>query len=107
MVDMKVISQEEMANPQRMKVFVVERPGLPGDFVSFPALRGVQSSPLVLCRISRLSGVRYNSGRHRERLWASGLRYPGLSAQVGQTNSCVSCLPAHMDASITCTGRNG
>ena len=38
---------QEMANPQRMKVFAVERPGLPEDFVSFPALCGVQSSPLV------------------------------------------------------------
>ena len=39
--------QEEMANPQGMKVFAVERPGLPEDFVYFPALCGVQSSPLV------------------------------------------------------------
>ena len=37
----------EMANPQGIKVFAVERPGLPEDFVSFPALCGVQSSPLV------------------------------------------------------------
>ena len=42
MVEMEVSPQEEMANPQGMKVFVV-----PEDFVSFPALRGVQSSPLV------------------------------------------------------------
>ena len=47
MAEMEVIPQEEMANPQGMKVFAVERPGLPGDFVSFPALCGVQSSPLV------------------------------------------------------------
>ena len=40
---------EEMANPQGMKVFAVERPRLPEDFVSFPALCGVQSSPLVIC----------------------------------------------------------
>ena len=39
--------EEEMANPQSLNVFAVERPGLPGDFVSFPALCGVQSSPLV------------------------------------------------------------
>ena len=38
---------KEMANPQGMKVFAVERPGLPEDFVSFPALCGVQSPPLV------------------------------------------------------------
>ena len=36
-----------MANPQGMKVLAVERPGLPEDFVSLPALCGVQSSPLV------------------------------------------------------------
>ena len=47
MVEMEVSPQEEMANPQGMKVFAVERPGLPEDFVSFPALCGVQSSPLV------------------------------------------------------------
>ena len=47
MVEMEVSPQEEMANPQGMKVFVVERPRLPEDFVYFPALRGVQSSPLV------------------------------------------------------------
>ena len=47
MAEMEVSPQEEMANPQVMKVFAVERPGLPEDFVSFPALCGVQSSPLV------------------------------------------------------------
>ena len=47
MAEMEVSPQEEMANSQGMKVFVVERPGLPEDFVSFPALCGVQSSPLV------------------------------------------------------------
>ena len=47
MVEMEVSPQEKMANPQGMKVFAVERPGLPEDFVSFPALCGVQSSPLV------------------------------------------------------------
>ena len=36
-----------MANPQGLKVFAVERHGLPEDFVYFPALCGVQSSPLV------------------------------------------------------------
>ena len=39
--------KEEMVNPQGMKVFAVERHGLPEDFVSFSALCGVQSSPLV------------------------------------------------------------
>ena len=44
---MKVSPQKKIANPQGIKVFAVERPGLPEDFVSFPALCGVQSSPLV------------------------------------------------------------
>ena len=47
MAGMEVSPQEEMANPQGKKVFAVERPGLPEGFVSFPALCGVQSSPLV------------------------------------------------------------
>ena len=47
MAEMEVSPQEKMANPQGMRVFAVERPGLPEDFVSFPALCGVQSSPLV------------------------------------------------------------
>ena len=37
MAEMEVSPQEEIANPQGMKVFAVERPGLPEDFVSFPA----------------------------------------------------------------------
>ena len=47
MAEMEVSPQEEMANLRGMKVFVVERPGLPEDFVSFPALCEVQLSPLV------------------------------------------------------------
>ena len=47
MAEMEVSPQKEMANPQGMKVFAVERSGLPEDFASFPALCGVQSSPLV------------------------------------------------------------
>ena len=47
MAEMEVSPQDETANPQGMKVFAVERPGLPEDFVSFPALCGVQSSPLA------------------------------------------------------------
>ena len=67
MAEIEVSPQEEMANPQGMKVFAVEGPGFPEDFVSFPALCGVQSSSLVhLLRICRLFGVRY-SGRHRGR----------------------------------------
>ena len=41
--------QEDMANPQGMEVFAVERPGLPEDIVLFPALCGVQS--IVATRI--------------------------------------------------------
>ena len=47
MAEMEVSPQEEMANPQRMEVFAVERLELPEDFVSFPALCGVQLSSLV------------------------------------------------------------
>ena len=47
MVETKVGPQEEITNPQGMKVFAVERHGLPEAFVPFPALCGVQSSPLV------------------------------------------------------------
>ena len=48
MAEMEVSPQEEMADSQGMKVFTVERPGFPEDFLFFPALCGVQSSPLVL-----------------------------------------------------------
>ena len=46
-VGMEISPQEEMANPRGMKVFTVERHGLPEEFVSFRAICGVQSSPLV------------------------------------------------------------
>ena len=49
MAEMKVSLQEEMANPQGMKAFAVERHGLPEHFVYFPALCGVQS--IVATRI--------------------------------------------------------
>ena len=95
--------------PVGNEVFAVERHGLPEDFVSFPALCGVcNRRHLYLCRIGRLSGGSLQGyGRHRESLCASGLRSPELSAQVRRANSCTSCKPAHMDASITRTGRNG
>ena len=60
MVEMEVSPQEEMANPQGIKVFAVERPGLPEDFVSFPALCGVQSSPLVFAPNLPIVWVRYS-----------------------------------------------
>ena len=47
MAEMEVSPQEDIAKPQGMKVFAVERAGLPGHFVYFPALCGVPSSPLV------------------------------------------------------------
>ena len=47
MAEMEVSPQEEMANPQGIKVFVVKIYGLPEYVVYFPALCGVQSSPLV------------------------------------------------------------
>ena len=47
MAEMEVSTQGEMANPQGMKVFAVERHGLPEDFMYFPDLCGVQSSSLV------------------------------------------------------------
>ena len=47
MAEMEVSPQEEMANPQGMKVFTVKRRGVPEYFVSFSALCRVQSSPLV------------------------------------------------------------
>ena len=42
MAEMEVSPQEEMANPQGMNVFAFERHGLPEEFLSFPALCGVQ-----------------------------------------------------------------
>ena len=47
MAETEVSAQEEMANPQGMKVFAVERYGLPEGFVSFPAL----CSAIVATRI--------------------------------------------------------
>ena len=47
MAEMEVSPTEEVANPQGLKVFAVEKYGLPESFVSFPALCGVQSSPSV------------------------------------------------------------
>ena len=47
MAEMEVSPQEDMIKPQDVKVFAVERHGLPEDFVSFRSLCGVQSSPLV------------------------------------------------------------
>ena len=104
MAEMEVSPQEEMANSHGMKVFAVERRGVPECFVYFPALCGMQSSPLVFS--PNLPIVRY-SRRNRGSLCASGLRSPELSAQVVRADSCKSCIPVYTDASISCTGRNG
>ena len=79
MTEMEVSPQEKITNPQGVKMFAVERHGLPEGFVYFPALCGVQSSPLVFVP-NRLIVF----GRHRESLCVSGLRSPELSAQVRQ-----------------------
>ena len=92
MAEMEASPQEEMANPQGMKVIAVERPGLPEDFVPFPALCRVQSSPLVFAPNLPI-------------IWGS--RSPELSVQVVRADSCQSCIPAHTDASISRRGRNG
>ena len=47
MAEMEVSPHEEMADSQEIEVFAFERPGLPEEFASFPALCGVQSSPLA------------------------------------------------------------
>ena len=79
MAEMEVIPQEKVVNPQGMKVFAVERYGLPKDFVSFRAR--VQSLPFVFVSNWPIGwGPLHYSGRYRERLCASGLRSPELSA---------------------------
>ena len=55
-----------LTRKELMKVFAVERPGLPEDFVSFPALCGVQSSLLVFAPNLPSVRVRYRD-RHRGR----------------------------------------
>ena len=92
MAEMELIPQEQMANARGMKVFAVEIHGLPEDFAYFPALCGVQSSPLVFVPDRPIFWVRYR-GRHRESLCASGLCSPELSAQVRRAKSCTSCKP--------------
>ena len=48
MAEMGVSPQEEMANPQSMKMFTVETQKLPEDSMYFRALCRLQSSPLEL-----------------------------------------------------------
>ena len=47
--EVEINSQEEMANPQGMKLFAVERHGLPEDFLYCPAI--VWSAIIVATRI--------------------------------------------------------
>ena len=78
--EMEVSPQEEMAKPQGIKVFAVERPiGFLKISCIFLLCVECNRRHSHLCRIGRLFGVRYN-GRPRERLCASGLRSPQLSA---------------------------
>ena len=108
MPEMEVSPQEELANPQGMKVFAVERHGLPEDFVSFPTLRGVQSSPLVFVPNRPIVWGALQGGVGTGRVSVlQVLGSPELSAQVRRANSFTSCKPAYMSASITRTGRNG
>ena len=46
MAEMEVSPQEEMANPQGMKVFAVERPGLPEDCLGVGAWLKVNTRAL-------------------------------------------------------------
>ena len=103
MAEMKVSPQEGMANAQGKKVFAVERRGRLEDSVYFPGLCGVQSLPLIF--VPSLGSA--TSGRRRKSLCASGLRSLELNAQAIRVDSCTSCKSAHMDDSITRTGRNG
>ena len=66
MAEMEASPQEEMSNPQGIKLFVVERPGLLK--ISFLFLLCVECNRRhsYLLQIYRLFGVRY-SGRHRGR----------------------------------------
>ena len=106
MAEIEVSPQEERANPQGIKMFAVGRHGLPEDFVYFVLCVECNHRHLHFRQIGRLSGVRY-SGRHRERLCASGLSSLELNVQVRRLNSCTTRIPTHMDASIRRTGRNG
>ena len=67
MAEIEVSPQEEMANPQGMKVFAAERPGLLKISCLFLLCVECNRRHLYLLRICRSFGVRYNSGRHRGR----------------------------------------
>ena len=63
-----------------MKVFDVEKHGLPEDFVYFSAPCGVQLSPLVFAPNLRLRMVR-SRVRHQERLCVSCPGSPELNSE--------------------------
>ena len=90
MAEMEVSPQDEMANPQVMKMFAVERHGLPECFVSFRALCGVQSLSPVFGPNRPIVWGPLQCSRHRERLCSSGSRFPELNAQVRRPNPCTS-----------------
>ena len=81
MAEIEVNPPEEMANSQGVKVFAVERHELPEILCLFLLCVECNRRHSYWRQISRLSGIRY-SGRHREKLSASGLRFPELSTQV-------------------------
>ena len=89
--EIKVSPQEEMANPQSMEMFVVENMGFLEISCLFVLCVECNRHNLSVRRINRLPGVRY-SGRHRERLGASGLGSPELSFQVRRSNACTTCI---------------
>ena len=96
---MQVSPREKIADPQHMKAFAVERHRLPEDFVSFRALCGMQSSPIVFAPNRAIVWGPLQWQAPVETLSFS-LRSLELSAQVRRPNSCASGIPAHLDASI-------
>ena len=62
MAEMEVSPHEEMADSQEIEVFAFERPGLLEEFASFPALCGVQSSPLAFAADCLESATVVNTG---------------------------------------------
>ena len=75
MAEMEVSPQEKMANLQGMKDLPLRDMGFLKISCLFVLCVECNRRHSYLRRFGRLSGVRY-SGRHRERLCASGLRPP-------------------------------
>ena len=89
--EMKVSSQEEMANLQDIKVFVIEIQGLLEYFVSFHTTCGVQSSPPVFAPDCTFVCGSLQGQSPGETLCVS-LRSSELSAQVRRQNYCICCI---------------